>query len=219
MDKIRILIADDHEILRYGIKTYLSAAKDIEIVGEASSGEECLELFQKLQPDVCVLDIGMPGKNGIETSRSIRDLDSEVKILILSMHIDKSILTDVLETDINGYLLKNTDKSDILQSIRSIAKGQKVFSDPISKMITDSFLKKGSGYSDNNLAEKITKREREVLQLIVEGLTSQEIAEKLFISPRTVDTHRFNLMQKLELKNTAGLVRYALKHNLVEGVE
>lgn len=216
MKKIKVLIADDHEILRYGVKTYLSSAEDIDIVGEASSGEECLELFEKHEPDVCVLDIGMPGKNGIETSKAIREIDPDVKILILSMHIDKNILTDVLEANINGYLLKNTDKSDLLQSIRSIAKGQKVFSDQISNMITDSFLKKDDAQTNNDAIGKITRREREVLQLIVDGLTSQEIAEKLYISPRTVDTHRFNLMQKLELKNTAGLVRYALEHGLIE---
>lgn len=215
MTKINVLIADDHEILRYGVSTFLSSADNIEVVGEASTGEECLELFRKTKPDVCVLDISMPHKDGIETTLAIREIDPEVKILILSMHIDEAILQRVLEAGINGYLLKNTEKTDLLHSIQSIAKGQQVFSDSISRLITDSFVNKGKPDSLTSTAKKITKRELEVLQLIAEGHTSQAIADKLFISPRTVDTHRANLMQKLEINNVAGLVRYAMEHDLV----
>lgn len=215
MKKIKVLIADDHEILRYGISTYLSSADDIEVVGEASTGEECLKLFKKKQPDVCVLDISMPRKDGIETTMAIRETDPDVKILILSMHVDKKILQKVLEAGIDGYLLKNTEKSDLLQGIRSISRGQQVFSGSISRLITNSFVDKGKSGTTNPAAKNITKRELEVLQLIVQGYTSQVIAEKLFISPRTVDTHRANLMQKLEINNTAGLVRYAMEHDLV----
>ena len=214
MDKIKILIADDHEILRYGITTYLSSAEDIELVGEASTGEECLELFEKEQPDMCILDIDMPGKDGIEVAKAIRELDPNVKILILSMHIDKKILINVLQADIDGYLLKNTEKSELLQGIRAVIKNQTVFSQPVSKLMTESFL--SNGYQEPfDIDINITDREHEILELIVEGYTSQEIAEKLYISPRTVDTHRSNLMQKLEIKNTAGLVRFALRNNLI----
>lgn len=214
MAAISVLIADDHEIVRYGISTYLSSSKDIEIVGEASTGEECIELFKEAHPDVCLLDIGMPNKNGIETAKTIRSLEEDTKILILSMHINKQILSDVLEAGINGYLLKNTDKADILHGIRAIMKGQQVFSDPISDLMKESFLNKNykRDSKDNN---EITNREYEILQLIVDGLTSKEIAEKLYISPRTVDTHRANLMQKLELNNIAELVRYAIENELV----
>ncbi|HKK44028.1 MAG TPA: response regulator transcription factor [Balneolaceae bacterium] len=214
MEPISVLIADDHEIVRYGISTYLSSAKDIEIVGEASTGEECIRLFKKENPDICLLDIGMPDKNGIETAKTIRDLDPDTKILILSMHIDKQILSDVLEAGINGYLLKNTDKADLLNGIRAIMNGQQVFSDPISDLMTQSFLNQSTNKKQNT-GNDITERELEILQLIVDGLTSKEIAQKLFISPRTVDTHRANLMQKLELNNIAELVRYAIEHNLV----
>ena len=215
MNPISVLIADDHEIVRYGISTFLSSAEDIEIVGEASSGEECLELFNEKKPEVCLLDIGMPDKNGIETAKSIRSLDDDTKILILSMHIDKEILSDVLEADINGYLLKNTDKSDILNGIRAVVKGQQIYSDPISDLIKQSFRKRKEKQKKHNDIE-ITSREQEILQLVVEGYTSQEIADKLFISPRTVSTHRSNLMQKLELKNIADLVRYAIENDLVK---
>jgi DNA-binding NarL/FixJ family response regulator len=214
MAVISVLIADDHEIIRFGISTYLSSAKDIEIVGEASTGEECIQLFKKHEPDICLLDIGMPGKDGIETAQTIRALDHSTKILILSMHMNKRILNDVLEAGINGYLLKNTDKSDLLTGIRAIMKGQQVFSDPISDLIKESFLSKNDKTTQQD-RKNITKREQEVLQLIVDGLTSKEIAQKLYISPRTVDTHRANLMEKLELSNIAELVRYAIKHNLV----
>lgn len=214
MAPISILIAEDHEIVRFGISTYLSSADDITVVGEASTGEECLELFEQTQPDVCLLDIGMPDRDGIETARIIRSLDPDVKILILSMHIDRQKLADVLEAGVDGYLLKDTDKSDILHGIRAIMRGQRVFSPPISDMITESFLNKET-IPPPKVKADLTKREREILELIVQGMTSKEIANKLYISPRTVDTHRSNLMEKLELKNIADLVRFALKNKLV----
>lgn len=209
-EKIKVLIADDHEILRYGISTFLSSADNIEIVGEASSGEECIELFKEKKPDICVLDISMPDKDGIETTKAIREIDPDVKVLILSMHIDKVLLDKVLEAGINGYLLKDTEKTEILHGIESIAKGQQVFSNPISELITKSYLNGGKTPHDS-----ITSRELEVLQLIVEGYSSKLIADKLDISPRTVDTHRGNIMQKLGIPNAAGLVRYAMEHDLV----
>jgi len=214
MAEISVLIADDHEIIRFGISTYLSSSKDIEIVGEASSGEECIELFKETHPDICILDIDMPDKSGIETAKEIRELEGDTKILILSMHINKNILRDALEANVNGYLLKNTEKADLLHGIRAIVKGQQVFSDPISNLMKESFLH-GSNRSGSYEHEHITEREQEILQLIVDGLTSKQIAEKLYISPRTVDTHRANLMEKLELKNIAELVRYAIQSNLV----
>lgn len=210
MAKIKVLIADDHEILRFGISTFLSSAENIEVVGEASSGEECIELFKEKKPDLCVLDISMPGMNGIETTKAIREIDPDVKVLILSMHIDKAILDQVLEAGINGYLLKDTEKTELLHGIESIAKGQQVFSDPIQKLITKSYLNGGRTPHDS-----ITSRELEVLQLIVEGYSSKLIADKLNISPRTVDTHRGNIMQKLNIPNAAGLVRYAMENDLV----
>lgn len=214
MAEISVLIADDHEIVRFGISTYLSSAKDIEIVGEASTGEECIKLFQETHPDICILDIDMPGKNGIETAKEIRELEEDTKIIILSMHINKNILREALEVNVNGYLLKNTEKADLLHGIRAIVKGQQVFSDPISDLMKESFLRKNN-QGGNYDHQRITDREQEILQLIVDGLTSKQIAEKLYISPRTVDTHRANLMEKLELNNIAELVRYAIQNDLV----
>ncbi len=214
MAEISVLIADDHEIVRFGISTYLSSSEDIEIVGEASTGEECIKLFQETHPDICILDIDMPDKTGIETAKEIRKFKENTKILILSMHISEDILREALEANINGYLLKNTEKADLLHGIRAIIKGQQVFSDPISNLMKESFLNK-SNRSSSYDHHQITDREQEILQLIVDGLTSKQIAEKLYISPRTVDTHRANLMEKLELNNIAELVRYAIQNNLV----
>lgn len=214
MAKISVLIADDHEIVRFGISTYLSSSKDIEIVGQASTGEECIQLFQETHPEICILDIDMPKKTGIETAKEIRKFEKATKILILSMHINKDILREALEVNINGYLLKNTEKVDLLHGIRAIHKGQQVFSDPISDLMKESFLNE-SNQSDNYNNYPLTGREQEILQLIVDGLTSKQIAEKLYISPRTVDTHRANVMEKLELNNIAELVRFAIQNNLV----
>lgn len=214
MAPISVLIADDHEIIRFGISTYLASSKDIEIVGEASTGKECFEIFKQTHPDICILDINMPEKNGIETAREIRALEEETKILILSVHINKNILREALAANVNGYLLKDTEKDDLLHAIKTIVSGQQVFSDPISNLMKDLFLNNAPQPGDYDY-EQITNREQEILQLIVDGLTSKQIAEKLYISPRTVDTHRANLMDKLDLKNIAELVRYAIKYNLV----
>lgn len=213
MKPITVLIVDDHEIVRYGISRYLSSSKDVKIVAEASSGEECLDIFDKTKPDVCLLDISMPGKSGIETAKKIRENSDDTKILILSMHIDKQLLDGVMEAGVNGYLLKSTGKEEILNGIRAVMKGQEIYSDQISKLIKRSYLDNNDkkGPDDNG----ITAREQEILQLIVEGYTSKEIADNLYISPRTVDTHRANLMEKLELRNIAELVRYSIEHNLV----
>lgn len=211
MTTISVLLADDHDIVRYGISTFLSMAEDIEVVGEASDGEQCLTLYRELQPDVCLLDVSMPVKDGVETAREIRDFDPNANILILSMYTDKDIIDKLLKIGIDGFLHKTADRDDLLSGIRSIMKNQQVFSREVSNKITQTFL---NGDFDNS-SNCITDREQEILRLVAEGNTSKEIAQKLYISPRTVDTHRSNVMQKLELNNIAELVRYAINNNLV----
>ncbi|HLR24692.1 MAG TPA: response regulator transcription factor [Fodinibius sp.] len=214
MASISVLIAEDHEIVRYGISSYLSSAEDITIAGETSTGDECIELYKQTQPDICLLDISMPGKSGIEAAKEIRSINPDAKILILSMHIDQAKLKELLNVGIDGYLVKDIEKDELLRSIRAVVKGQRVFSKPISDMMTRSFLSR-TGSDQPSPGKKLTKREKEIITLIAKGLTSNEIADKLYISPRTVDTHRSNLMEKLELKNIAELVRYAIKHDLI----
>lgn len=211
MEKIRLILADDHNILRYGLHLFLSRFDDIEIVGEASSGEQCIQKFRELDPDVCVIDIQMPKKNGLEVVREIREMDADAKILILSMHSDEITFNKALGAGVNGYLQKDTSKKKILQAIRDIAAGQQVFDDTISESNVSSSVDSPKGKTPD-----ITDREMEVLQYVTSGYSSPQIAKKLFISPRTVDTHRNNLMQKLNIHNTASLVRYALQNNLVD---
>lgn len=212
METIKILIADDYEIIRYGISTYLSSADDVEVVGEASRGEECIDLFREKRPDVCLLDITMPGINGLETARKLKELDGGCKIVILSMYLDRELLAEAMQCGISGYLLKTTDKKHLLHCIRVIHNGQHVYSKSIANFMAKGYSPEKMRF--RRLKNKITEREQEVLSLLVKGRTSMEIAEELYISPRTVETHRSNLLKKLDMKNTAELVRYALESKI-----
>lgn len=217
MSNIRVIVADDHDIVRYGICSVLRTAEDIEVVGEAGDGYETVEQYKKHQPDVAIIDITMPEMSGVETTKTIIEYDEDAKILILTMHSNEEYLNKVLGAGAMGYLLKNTDKRELINGIRMVHEGKQVFSESISKMMTERYVRMTR---ENTSAKKekvhITNREKEILTLIADGLTSHEIAQKLFISPRTVDTHRANLMQKLNIKNTAGLVRYAVENGLIQ---
>lgn len=214
MNKKRIIIADDHSILRFGLREFLSKFEDIEVVGEASTGDRCMQLYLDKRPDVCLIDIEMPGKNGIEVVQAIRERDAGVKIIILSMHSDPTTYRQTQNAGVNGYLMKSTPKQKILEAIRSVAEGQDVNGDGVP--VSASTELPGPHGSPIPQAENITDREMEILRLVVDGLSSSQIASELCISPRTVDTHRNNLMQKLDIHNTASLVRFALQHRLVE---
>ncbi|MDZ7772263.1 MAG: response regulator transcription factor [Balneolaceae bacterium] len=210
MDKIRILIADDHEIIRFGISTHLSSAEDMDVVGEASSGEECLTLFKETQPDVCLIDITMPGMNGLESARAMREIDRKCRMAILSMHLDSDLLAEALQSDIHGYLLKSIDREQLLHCVRVVHNGQHVFSKEVFQLMSRAFA--SQKFRFGKLKSDITDREREVLKLIVRGMTSLKMARELNISPRTIETHRSNLLKKLGVKNTAELVRMALEN-------
>ncbi len=216
--RIKVLIADDHELIRYGITSVIHACDDIEVICEASSGMEAIELFKQMRPDVCILDITMPERNGIETTRSILEIDPDARILILTMHIGEEYLNEVIDAGANGYMLKNSDRNELLDGIRAIHNGEKAFSSSVSRLMGECYMRNMQKSKEQPESEKVkvTKREREIIQLIAEGHTSSEISQILFISPRTVDTHRTNLMNKLDLKNAAGLVRYALENGLIE---
>ncbi|MEX0928768.1 MAG: response regulator transcription factor [Balneolales bacterium] len=208
MDPIKVIIADDHYLVRYGIRSAIEKAEDITVVGEAGSGKEAIELFEELNPDVSVIDITMPNLNGIETTRSIIKMDPGAKIMILSMHINEEYLNQVLNAGAIGYLFKNCDKQELIEGVRSVATGEKVFSKKISELMTARYVNQHNDATGTIL----TPREKEILELISQGNTSQQIAGLLIISPRTVETHRTNLMRKLEIRNTAGLVRYAIEN-------
>lgn len=217
MKKIRILIADDHNIVRTGLKLLLRSAKDFSIVGEASNGEEVLSLVRKCNPDVAILDISMPKLNGIEATRRIRQDDSSTKILILTIYENEEYVYQMLHAGANGYVLKNANKEELLNAVRTVAAGDRFFSPGISDLMIDEFIKRAGQQEKKKDKgnDTLTKREEEILRYIAGGLTNLQIAEKLFLSVRTVDTHRTNLMHKLDIHDTAGLVRYAIESGML----
>lgn len=217
MNKVRVIVADDHDIVRFGICSVLKSAPDIEVVGEASDGQDLIDLYMDLYPDVAIVDISMPNKDGIDTTIDLLKKDPNAKVLILTMHMDEEYLNRAIKAGALGYLLKNCDKEELLNGIRDISQGKKIFSSAVSKMITESYITKLQEDEHKKEEESksrihLTNREKEILNLISNGMTSQEIAKTLFISPRTVETHRANLLQKLDIKNTAGLVRFAIEN-------
>lgn len=216
MSKIRVLIADDHDIVRFGIVTVLNASQTVEVVSEVTNGEEALDAYKTLRPDVCMLDISMPGMSGIETATAIRKHYPDAVILILTMHQNEEYLNQALKAGASGYILKQSSIKELVTAIREVHQGRSVFSEPIAKLMADQYVKHAVFGSDASAdsAIRLTRREKEITKLIVEGKTSQEIADILYISPRTVEAHRANLMQKLGLKNTAALVRYAVANGL-----
>ena len=218
MNKIKILIADDHPFIRSGILTMLRRVKDFEIVGEAEDGEQAIEKTGELTPHVVIIDISMPKLTGIEATKTIKKKFPETRMLVLSMHEDEEYILEVLKSGANGYILKTAGKDELVTAIRGVASGEDFYSPKISRMMISKYLSIANS-EDAIDPEKtqhipLTKREKEILKLISQGLTAKEISEKLFISPRTVDTHRTNLMRKLNLKNTAGLVRFAIENNI-----
>lgn len=216
MNKINIVLADDHRIFRDGIKSLLSDNDSIQIIGEASSGIEVLEMISLRQPDIVIMDISMPGLSGIEASKKISIQFPEIKIIILSMHTNEEFVLNSIKAGAKAYLPKDTSKEELLDAIETIFKGGEYY----SKMVSDNFLKNyiKKFKVDQNLFdnEELTQREIEILKLAASGIGNKEIAEKLFISIKTVDAHKNHIMQKLKLKNTAEMVLYAVKNKIIE---
>ena len=214
---IAVLFAEDHQIVREGLRTLLAAAEDIEVIGEASTGRQAVDLVQKLHPAVVVMDIAMPLLNGLEATRQILDAAPETKILILSAHGDDAYIKKAMALGASGFLLKQTSAHVLSNAIREIYKGNTYFSPSISKRIGQLLpveldrkgrLKKGEIH--------LTPREMEVVQLIAEGLANKQIAGELGISMKTVEKHRTHLMQKLDIHDTAGLTRHAIEEGIIE---
>lgn len=215
MDKIKVLLADDHKIFREGVRSILEKEKDMEVVGEASSGAEVLEIIKQVKADVLVLDIDIGIPNGIEITELIKKDHPETKILILSMMGLHDYVIQALEKGAIGFLLKNTGKDEVLTAIRSVSKEDSYFSREVSAILIEQ-LQKPATLKKQSAEIPISPREIEVLKLIAQEFSNFEIAEKLFISIRTVDTHRRNLLEKLGVKNTAGLVKFAIQKGLLD---
>ena len=216
MGKIRILLADDHPLIRSGIATLLQSYKDFEIVGEAQDGEEAVEKTKVLKPDVLIIDLSMPKLSGTEATGIITKKHPDVKVLVLTMHENEEYVYQILKSGAGGYVLKSAGKEELSAAIRAVAKGEKFFSPRVSEIMAESYVRRKERGETSSKVEVIplTRREKEILRLVVTGLTNQQIADQLCISPRTVDTHRTNIMQKLDIHDVANLVRYAIEHGM-----
>ncbi|HEX2984026.1 MAG TPA: response regulator transcription factor [Ignavibacteriales bacterium] len=217
MEKIRILIADDHAILRDGLKMALKTDPAMEVIGEAENGEIAVKLEQELRPDIIVMDVDMPKMNGIEAVRAIKKKNPDAKVLMLTMHDKESYIVDSISAGAAGYIYKMADMDEFINAVKTVACGKEYFNEKVSQSIMSNYIKSvQKKEEDGERHFALTNREIEIVKLIAAGFTSQEIAEKLFISYFTVGKHRKNIMKKLELKNTAELVRYAMKEGYVK---
>jgi two-component system response regulator NreC len=209
--KIRILLADDHAVVRQGFRLILSGQPDMEIVGEAGDGNQAVEQAEKLKPDVVVMDVAMPNLNGIEATRRLAAAAPHTRVLALSMHKDSVYVREILRAGAKGYLLKDSIDRDLLDAVRAVAKGEAYLSPAIADSVLTDYRKHVTDPLD-----LLTNREREVLQLIAEGKTNKDIAQSLNLSVYTVDAHRGRIMEKLNLHSTGELVRFAMRAGLVD---
>ena len=212
---IKILIADDHDVVRAGIRFLLQRQEDMEIVGEASDGRQVVRLAEALSPSVIVMDIAMPQLNGIDAAAQILNRDPDIKIIVLSMYADEEFLIRALTAGVKGYLLKDAVQADLLRAVRAIATGRSFFSPAIAQTLAEDYVRQLQNKGIEDSYELLTEREREVLQLLAEGKSNKEVATLLNVSPYTVETHRTHLMQKLNLHNTADIVLYAVRKKIV----
>lgn len=215
---IKVLIVDDHRLLRDGLAALVNQAPGIEIVGSVPSGEEAISIFPSLKPDVILMDIMMGGMTGIEATRWIKEQDNTVKVILISSEIKKELVTAGIQCGIDGYLPKDVDQAILIEAIRTVMNGGRYFNEAITNLVFEDFYQKKKVTQTNGkvtMPNDLTKREQEVLALVASGKTNQEVADELFISIKTVDTHKSHILDKLGLKNTAELVRYAIKNNLI----
>lgn len=212
----KIFIVDDHFIFRNGLKDLLSEVSNVIVTGEADSGEQFLRMLPDISPDIVFMDIKMPGMNGIETTRKALEIRPDLKILALSMFGENEYVEEMLQAGALGYLLKNIGKDELVKAIDNIAQKKGYFSDEILVMVTRKVFNAKQESKEKNILDSFTKRELEVLQLVSEGSSNTDIAKMLKISPRTVGGHRNNMLSKSGLKNTAALISFALKNNVIE---
>ncbi len=213
---IHVLIAEDHLMVRAGIRALLEKAGDVHVVGEASNGQEAVELTEKHVPDVLLMDIMMPRLNGIQAAENIRKLKLPTRILLLSMYSDEGLIYQALQSGVKGYVLKSAVGDELLWAVRAVAEGKTYLSSQVSEIMVENAVNPHAHGQNHDPLSNISPREKEILQLIAEEHTSSEIAKLLFISEKTVEKHRTSLMEKLNVRNLAGLVRLAVKYRLVD---
>jgi len=213
MRSLRVILADDHTLVRAGLRSLIEQMKDVTVVAEANDGHEVLALVSAHHPDVVLMDITMPGMNGFEAALRLKKDDPQVKIIILSMHASEEYVLQALRAGASGYLLKDAAPLELGLALQSVARGETYLSPPISRQVVDGYMQR-VGQGEQPLA-LLTGRQREILQLIAEGSSTKEIARKLNLSVKTVETHRAQLMERLDIHDVAGLVRFAVRHGMI----
>jgi DNA-binding NarL/FixJ family response regulator len=214
---LRILIADDHEVVRQGVRAILEAQPGWSIVAESENGADAVEQAQQTKPDIALLDISMPLLNGLEATRQILKLNPEIQVLILTMHESHELVQDVLAAGARGYVLKTDAKRDLVNAVRSLSERRPFFTSKVAEMVLEGYRHRGAPVgTEIAVGERLTARERQILQLLAEGKSSKEVATALDISIKTADTHRANIMRKLDLHSLADLVRYAIRNRIIE---
>ncbi len=216
MEKIKVVLVDDHKIFRDGIKSLLSDDSNIEIVADFSTCQELYDYLKNNSPDLIVLDITLNESSGIEISKSLKQTNPEIKIMILSMHTKEEFVMNAIKAGVRGYMSKDSSREEFLEAINTIYKGGEYFSKTVSESFMKNYTKKFQVEQEVMENKELTKREMEILRLIASGSSAKEISEKLFISIKTVDCHKSNIFQKLKLKNTAELVHFAIKNKIIE---
>jgi DNA-binding NarL/FixJ family response regulator len=215
MPRLRILIADDHTIVRQGIRKILEDQPDWEVVAEAGDGREAVRQALELKPDIAVLDIGMPLLNGIEATSQIVRRAPHVKVVILSMHRDEAYITRALQAGAKGYLLKDSADEDLIRALTVVNQGKSFFSPAVTKVMLDDYVRHLAERGVVDRYDSLSEREREIFQLVAEGRSNKEIADLLFVSPNTVETHRAHIMEKLDVHSAVELVLYAVRKGLI----
>lgn len=213
---IKIVLADDHNIVRKGIRALLTVQPDFEVIGETGDGLEAVSLVEKLDPDILVLDLMMGGINGLEVTRQLQKKAVRTGIVVLSMYSDESYVREALRSGARAYLLKDNTDDELVYAIREVARGRRYLSSPLSERAIDYYIQKMSTEKEDPY-NQLTIREREILHMAAQGLNNSEIGGRLFISPRTVETHRANLMRKLGIRSQVELIQYAVAHGIIPG--
>lgn len=212
--KIKVLITDDHQLFREGLANLLFSASDIEVIAQAENGKDAIEKAKHFKPDVALLDIAMPEMNGIEATRELKKIMPELKIVAVSMHSDRQYVKGILEAGADGYLLKNCTYRQLTDAIKTVHAGKKFLSEDITGIVIDGYL--NSSAADSNGFSLLSEREKEIFLLFAEGKSTREIGDKLFISVKTVGTHKQHILEKLKLKTNADMVKFALKQGLIQ---
>lgn len=211
--KIKVIVADDHQLFREGLKNLLETDGTIEVIAQSENGTAAIEMAQRLKPDVLLTDIAMPDMNGIEATRLLKEKLPDMKVIAVSMHSDKQYVKGMLEAGADAYLLKNSTHRQLIDAVHSVCNGKKFLSEDITELVINGYLDSANTKDDGY--NQLSDREKEIFMLLAEGVSTREIGEKLFISVKTVGTHKQNILDKLNLKNNSDVVKYALKKGLI----